>query len=87
MQYLIACGWLCRGWSRACVCEFETVTYQVRALQTAWCGGGNAANTAAALARLGSRARLLTKAGSFPKGSVYLYRVYCGLKKVPFLVL
>ena len=44
-------------------CEIVTALLcQVRAVQTAWCGGGNAANTAAALARLGSHTRLLTKA-------------------------
>eukprot|EP00439_Symbiodinium_sp_Y106_P016267 s3848_g2.t1 len=68
---VVLCGLACMDLAQQLE-TFPEADAKVRALQTAWCGGGNAANTAAALARLGSRARLLTKVGDDALGSSIL---------------
>ncbi|CAJ1397042.1 unnamed protein product [Effrenium voratum] len=44
--------------------SYPAADAKVRAAQTSWLGGGNAANTASALARLGASTRLISKVGS-----------------------
>ncbi|CAE7435239.1 Khk, partial [Symbiodinium microadriaticum] len=68
---VVVCGLACMDLAQQLE-AFPEADAKVRAVQTAWCGGGNAANTAAALARLGSHTRLLTKVGDDALGSSIL---------------
>lgn len=52
--------------------KFPEADDKVRALQTTWLGGGNAANTASALARLGRSTKLISKVGGDVLGTSIL---------------
>ncbi|CAE7361484.1 KHK [Symbiodinium natans] len=65
---VVLCGLACMDIAQQ-LDSFPEADAKVRALQTAWRGGGNAANTAAALAKLGSRPRLLSKVGDDALGN------------------
>jgi len=68
---VVVCGLACMDLTQQLE-SFPEADTKVRALETAWLGGGNAANTASALARLGRSTRLLSKVGEDVLGTSIL---------------
>ncbi|CAE8637285.1 unnamed protein product, partial [Polarella glacialis] len=68
---VVTCGLACMDIAQI-LDKFPEPDAKVRSSNSAWMGGGNASNTACALARLGTATSLLSKVGSDALGSALM---------------